>query len=170
MWSVLIFAVWHFKYFRTFPLNVKFGEQGSGCDSSFLPCGNWALCLQMSVSVKAWVFSSFPRQSPDQSLEQPVHVAATLAQWHCQLPGVGEAPTRETHGRAQNWNFLQFFHGFDLVPCVAAIPPPLSVTLLVPRPESRESPCLSAAQTGCRKMSTHGENKCLILASWDNSG
>ena len=93
MWSVLIFAVWHFKYFRTFPLNVKFGEQGSGCDSSFLPCGNWALCLQMSVSVKAWVFSSFPRQSPDQSLEQPVHVAATLARWHGQLPSEGEAPT-----------------------------------------------------------------------------
>ena len=59
----------------------------------------------MSVSVSLWIFSSAKTQDavPDERL------LLQLTQCHCSA----RRPQRDS--RTQNWNFLQFFHGFDLV-------------------------------------------------------
>ena len=98
----------------------------------FLPCGNWALCSQMSVSVKARVFSSFPQDKvrADQS-----SVAATLAPCHCRPPGPGWLGW--SRRPQKTGTFYSFFMDLTLVRLPRCSGPPLSVTQPRPRPHPR---------------------------------
>ena len=131
----------------------------------------------MSVSVKAWVFSSFPRQSPDQSLWQPVDVAAT--QWHCQLPGLGEAPTERDSRPSSK---LELFTVFSWIwPCTLSQDgPPLSWPSLCHA--QRETPCVLQSPvcsrdnilqdaSRCQHVTSvrPGNNKCLNSVWWDTT-
>ena len=131
--------------FSTFPEMSSLGRTGLRLREGailFLPYGNWALCAQMSVSVKAWVFSSFPRQSPDQSCCcNPRPVSLLLS---------GQAPTGRERLLGPSCSKLELFTVFSWIwPWCGALDspdrcngPPLSVTQPRPRPERHRRPTL----------------------------
>ena len=113
------FAVWHFKYFCACPtwdlaLSPKcqvWGEQGSGCGRELYFChtviGHCARKCQCRSKPE------FFHLSQDKVLIRVA--AATLARCHCCCQARRPLGERDYSGQAaQNWNFLQFFHGFDL--------------------------------------------------------
>ena len=90
----------------------------------FLPCGNWALCSQMSVSVSVRVFSSFPQDKV--RADQFSSVAATLAPCHCRPPGPGWLGW--SRRPQKTGTFYSFFMDLTLVRLPRCSGPPLPVT------------------------------------------
>ena len=112
----------------------------------FLPCGNWALCSQMSVSVSVRVFSSFPQDKV--RADQFSFVAATLAPCHCRPPGPGWLGW--SRRPQKTGTFYSFFMDLTLVRLPRCSGPPLPVTQPRPRPWHALTQV-----SRCHQMSTH---------------
>ena len=106
-------------------------------------------------------------------------VAATLAQWHCQLPGLGEAPTERDSRPSSK---LELFTVFSWIwPCTLSQDgPPLSWPSLCHA--QRETPCVLQSPVCSRdnklqdaSICQHvtsvrpGNNKCLNSVWWDTT-
>ena len=106
-------------------------------------------------------------------------VAATLAQWHCQLPGLGEAPTERDSRPSSK---LELFTVFSWIwPCTLSQDgPPLSWPSLCHA--QRETPCVLQSPvcsrdnilqdaSRCQHVTSvrPGNNKCLNSVWWDTT-
>ena len=116
------------RRFSTFPEMSSLGNRARV--TIFMPCGNWALCSQMSVSVSVRVFSSFPQDKV--RADQFSSVAATLAPCHCRPPGPGWLGW--SRRPQKTGTFYSFFMDLTLVRLPRCSGPPLSVTQPRPRP------------------------------------
>ena len=155
MWSVVSFAVWHFKYFRI-PASVRPG------DLALSPkCQVWGTELRLRYFCHAVIGHCAPKcqcrskpeyfhLSQDKVRADQSSVAATLAPCHCRPPGPGWLGW--SRRPQKTGTFYSFFMDLTLVRLPRCSCPPLPVTQ--PRPR----PCHALTQVS-RPQKSPGVNK-----------